>query len=153
MPQPLPAPRPLTRRIAAAAGIPFLLALGLLTLMPVRVEQAAPTLLASVLSFIRDDLSWTWLGFAQLEVIANVLVFVPVGILAFLVTPRRVWGLAFAAGPALSVLIEAWQAVALPERAATFADVLANSAGSTLGVGLALGCTLLFAARPTLETS
>lgn len=141
--QTLAAPRRRTRGIALAVGLPFLVALGTLTLAPTRVEDRVPTLLDAVLRILREDLSWTWLGFDQLEVIANVVVFIPVGILAFVLIPRRLWGLAFLAGPALSVGIELWQAVALPERAATVLDVLANSAGATLGVAVALLCTLL----------
>ncbi|GAB3601395.1 VanZ family protein [Microbacterium tumbae] len=152
MPQQLPSPHLLTRRIAIAISIPFLAALAYLTLWPTRVEDRMPTTLDGVLGLFRDRLGWTWLGFAQLELIANILVFIPVGVLAFLLMPRRIWGIAFAVGPAISLAIEAWQAIALPERAATLADVAANSAGATIGVGLAILSTLLLSRRRTLES-
>ncbi|MGM1018134.1 MAG: VanZ family protein [Actinomycetota bacterium] len=143
MDQLLPPPHRLTRRIALILGIPFLLALGFLTLWPQRVEDSMPVLLDRVLGFLRDDLAWTWMGFSTLEVLANILVFIPVGILAFVFAPRRIWPVAFLVGPLVSIAIELVQGIALPERASTVADVIANSAGATIGVGVALLCTLL----------
>jgi glycopeptide antibiotics resistance protein len=154
----LPPPRRLTRVWAVALGIPFLAGLVLLTLTPSRVEDTVPNLLDLALSTIHD-LGWTALDFHRLEVLANVAVFVPIGILAFLLLPRRVGALAVAVGPLLSVGIEATQRVALPHRAATVNDVLANSVGATAGVLLAVLCTLAFARpsvphpSPTLEAS
>jgi len=152
----LPPPRRVTRGIAIALGLPFLAGLVLLTLTPSRVEQTMPKLLDLALS-AAERLGWDWLDFTRLEVIANVLVFVPVGILAFILVPRRLWPLAVVLGPALSLAIEITQRVALPHRAATVTDVIANSGGALIGVFVAIACTLLFApqipARPprTLE--
>ena len=154
----LPPPRRFTRAWALALGIPFLLALAALTLTPSRVEDSLPNVLDLVLG-TAHRIGWSSLNFARLEVIANVLVFVPIGILAFVLVPRRLWGFALLAGPALSLAIETAQWLALPHRAATLSDVLANSAGATLGVVLAVLCTLLFAPRSSppapsrLETS
>lgn len=154
----LPPPRRVTRGIALALGIPFLAGLALLTLTPRRIEEAAPNILDLVLS-TAHRLGWESLDFTRLEIIANVLVFVPVGILAFLVIPRRWWPVAIFLGPALSLTIEIVQRVALPHRAATITDVIANSGGAAIGVFIALACTLLFAPRTsqnhprTLEAS
>ena len=138
----LPPPRRSTRVWALALGLPFLLAIALLTLTPARVEQTMPRLLDIVLAGIQR-LGWTSLDFTRLEVLANIAVFVPVGVLAFLLVPRRAWPLSLFVGPAVSVAIETAQYVALPHRAATVGDVLANSTGATLGVILAIFCTLL----------
>ncbi|MFJ2542786.1 VanZ family protein [Microbacterium sp. NPDC087589] len=154
----LPPPRRLTRGIALALGIPFLLVLVLLTLTPTRVEESMPNLLDLVLSSAHR-LGWESLNFTRLEIIANVLVFVPIGILAFILVPRRFWPLAIALGPALSLAIEVFQRLVLPHRTATLTDVVANSCGALVGVALAIMGTLLFAPhfsqhRPsTLEAS
>ena len=154
----LPPPRRFTRAWALALGIPFLLGLAALTLTPSRIEQVMPNLLDLILG-AAHRLGWESLDFTRLEILANVLVFVPVGILAFVLLPRRVWLLALLVGPLLSVAIETAQRVALPHRAATVTDVVANSAGALLGVALAVLCTLLLAPRssqrrpPRLETS
>jgi len=154
----LPPPRRFTRGWALALGIPFLVGLALLTLTPERIEQTMPNLLDLVLG-TAHRLGWESLDFTRLEILANILVFVPVGVLAFLLLPRRVWPLALLIGPALSAAIEVSQRLALPHRAATVTDVVANSAGATAGVILAVLLTLLFAPRrprhpsPTLEAS
>ena len=144
----LPAPRRWTRGIAILLGIPFLVGLGLLTLTPARVEESMPNLLDLVLS-TAHRVGWDWLDFTRLEILANVLVFVPVGVFAFLLVPRRVWPVAVVLGPAISVAIEVAQRLALPHRAATVSDVAANSGGALIGVFLAIACTLLFAPSTT----
>lgn len=154
----LPPPRVSTRVWAIILGIPFLAGLAALTLTPSRVEQSMPNFLDLILS-TAHRLGWTSLDFAGLEVIANILVFLPIGVLAFVLLPRRFWLLAILIGPLLSLAIETAQRVALPHRIATLNDVIANSAGALLGVVLALLCTLVFAARSSprppsrLETS
>jgi len=154
----LPPPRRLTRAWALGLGIPFVVGLVALTLTPSRVEQRMPNLLDLVLS-VAHRVGWSSLDFTRLEVLANVLVFIPVGILAFLLLPRRAWGLAFVVGPALSLAIEVFQRIALPHRAATVSDVIANSTGATVGAVLAVLCTILVAAlssqprSPRLEAS
>lgn len=154
----LPPPRRFTRAWALALGIPFLSVLAVLTLTPSRVEDSMPNLLDLVLS-AAHRLGWTALDFTRLEVIANVLVFIPVGILAFVLLPRRVWMLSLLVGPLLSLSIEVAQRIALPHRAATVTDVVANSSGATAGVAFALVCTLVFAVlrppqrSPRLEAS
>ena len=141
----LPPPRRGTRAWALGLGIPFLAGLVALTLTPSRVEQRLPNLLDLVLS-TAHRLGWASLDFTRLEILANVLVFVPVGILAFLLLPRPIWGLAFLVGPAISIGIEVFQRLALPHRAATVSDVIANSTGATIGVVLAVLSTLLVSA-------
>ncbi|KNY06177.1 VanZ family protein [Microbacterium sp. GCS4] len=144
----LPAPRGLTRGIAAALAVPFLVGLALLTLTPTRVEERMPDLLDLVLA-TAHRIGWDSLDFTRLEILANVLVFVPVGIFAFVLMPRRLWLLAVLLGPAISLGIELAQRLALPHRAATVSDVIANSSGALIGVALAVCCTLLFAPRAT----
>lgn len=154
----LPPPRRLTRGIALALGIPFFVGVALLTLTPARVEESMPNLLDLVLSSAHR-LGWESLDFTRLEIIANVLVFVPIGILSFILVPRRLWPLALMVGPALSLSIEVFQRLVLPNRAATLTDVVANSGGAVIGVVLAIVGTLLFAPRfsqhrpSTLEAS
>jgi hypothetical protein len=148
----LPPSRRLTLAWALALGIPFLIGLAVLTLTPSRVEDAMPNLLDLVLSGIHR-LGWTAFDFTRLEVLANILVFIPVGILAFLLLPRRVWPSALLVGPLVSLSIEAAQHVALPHRAATVTDVIANSSGATAGVASAVLCSLVFAVRRSRQAS
>ena len=78
-----------------------------------------------------------WVTYTQLESFANVLLFVPFGLLIALLVPTRWWwlvvvGLIVAAGG-----IELGQALFLPGRVPSIDDVLANSTGGVAGVVIA----------------
>lgn len=134
-----------TPRIAAVMIVPFVIVILVITLMPSRVEQAAPGAVYGVLDWIQLDLGARWFTFEAAERAANVLLFVPVGILAYLILPRVLWPLALLIGGVLSVAVEVAQAAFLQERYATLSDVAANVLGTTLGVLLAVLCTLILA--------
>ncbi|MEJ1090066.1 VanZ family protein [Microbacterium istanbulense] len=132
-----PPRRSLALPVALVLGIPYLIGLLLLTIWPRPVQDSAPVILDLVVRAVHRGLGWTWLGFSELEAIANVLVFVPIGTLAFLAFRRVAWPLAFAAGPLLSLGVELVQKAALPHRIGSVADIVLNSVGATLGVLLA----------------
>lgn len=73
-----------------------------------------------------------------LEFAANIALFVPFGLLLALVLPRQRWWLAVLGGLAVSSLAELVQEVFLPGRSGTVSDVVANTAGTVIGVGLSL---------------
>ncbi|WP_162243491.1 VanZ family protein [Leifsonia sp. Root4] len=75
------------------------------------------------------------IGYPVLEFAANVALFVPFGILVPLIAPLWHPWLVMASGFALSCLIEFTQ-TALPSRFPTASDLLANTLGTALGVGL-----------------
>ena len=75
------------------------------------------------------------IGYPVLEFAANVALFVPFGILVPLIAPLWHPWLVIASGFALSCLIEFVQ-TALPSRFPTASDLLANTLGTALGVGL-----------------
>ena len=64
---------------------------------------------------------------------ANVVLFVPLGLLAMVWSPRSCWVHAVAGGLVLSSAIELVQAIARPDRTASWVDVLANTIGAGLG--------------------
>jgi hypothetical protein len=72
------------------------------------------------------------------EFAANIALFVPLGLLGALLVPRRRWWLVLVALVALSVGIEALQAIGLPYRRSSLRDVLGNSLGAAIGVGVSL---------------
>ena len=88
-----------------------------------------------------------WVSYEQLESAANVILFIPFGLLiTFIAGARRWWIVAIGLGLAAAA-IEVGQALFLPGRIATIDDVLANTAGGLIGIGIA--CLALLAARPT----
>jgi glycopeptide antibiotics resistance protein len=79
-----------------------------------------------------------WIGYGAVESGANVLLFVPFGLLATLgLQPKHRWA-PIALGLASSAAIELGQLLFLPARTASWADVLANTSGAALGVLAAL---------------
>lgn len=149
--------RRIARLLTLALGIPFVAVIAFLALTPRRIEERIPNVLDLVLA-AAHRLGWGSLDFTTLEIIANVLVFIPIGFIAYLFLPRRIWWLALLAGPAASVSIELVQLIALPNRVASTADVAENVLGATIGVVLcvlasrALSSTSA-SSSPTLEAS
>lgn len=73
------------------------------------------------------------------EFAANIALFVPLGLLgALLLLPRGRWWVVLVALVVLSVGIETVQAVGVPYRRSSARDVLGNSLGAAIGVGLSL---------------
>jgi hypothetical protein len=87
-----------------------------------------------------------WITFGLVEFAANVLMFVPLGLFGMLALRRRSW-LVIPALALVSGVIELVQRLALPQREASWLDVLANTIGAAAGYGLALVMTR-FAGRP-----
>ena len=137
--------------VALLLGLPYLIGLLLLTIWPRPVQDSAPVILDLVVAAAHRGLGWTWLGFNELEAVANVLVFVPIGIIAFIVF-RRAWPVALAAGPLLSIGVEIVQEVALPHRIGSVADIALNTLGATIGVILAWLVSVLVADRSAAQT-
>jgi VanZ family protein len=98
---------------------------------PVPVDSGATGLLKAISAAI------PWLSYDVIEVTANILLFVPFGILLALVLPRRRWAvlpIAFAA----TLLIEFSQALFLSERTPSIRDVVANLIGAAIGLAIVL---------------
>ncbi len=142
------APRRRTTSVVALALTGLLLAfLAWLLLSPHRLEERHPDGVAAVQKWISSQWGPQFATIDWLDGVANTAVFVAVGILAYLVIPRRAWYLALLVSPALSALVELVQAVALPGRVSDPRDVLAATVGGAIGVGLSALCTALTAQR------
>lgn len=86
-------------------------------------------------------------GYDELEFVANVGMFVPLGFLLGLALARRAWWLAIFLLPAFSGAIEFVQGFALEERVSTMFDVLANTIGGYIGLLLAMILRAMIHAR------
>lgn len=82
----------------------------------------------------------------ELEFLANIALFVPVGMFLLLLVGTRLWWVAVAASFAMSSFIEIAQRV-IPGRVPDDQDVLANTIGAAIGVVVALVVTLPAALR------
>jgi hypothetical protein len=74
-----------------------------------------------------------WFGYGALEFSANVVFFLPLGLLVVLLVGARRWWVGALAGLVVSACIETGQAVFLPARFASLDDVLSNTSGAAIG--------------------
>lgn len=104
----------------------YVLALAAVALWPVPVDRGAGRLLAAVTRF------FPILTYERIEFLANIAMFVPLGILLMLILAERwlVMPIAFT----VTVLIEGTQALLLAERTPSLYDIVANLAGACIGV-------------------
>jgi hypothetical protein len=144
---------------AAAAGrprrrrrLPWLVALGCYTVLvavvvtwPTPVDSGARAPLGDLFATLHGLGVPAWVDYALLERSANVVMFVPFGVLLTAMDRRRWWwGVLLPA--AVSGAAELAQHLLLPDRFATWGDVASNSAGAALGVAVTLA--VMAARRP-----
>jgi VanZ family protein len=121
----------------------YLAFVGWVTLTP---EADAPTqsdLVLRVLDRLQGYDRLSWLTYDRAEYLANVALFIPVGLFLLLLFGTRLWWLAVAAALMMTSLIETAQR-AIPGRVSDERDVAANTMGAVVGV--AVGLVLTFPA-------
>jgi len=129
---------PRARRVVGARIVlpPYLVLLAFVVFLPAR-EAGRVT---GIVGWIAEALAT--LGVPRdpaavvLEFLANVVLFAPLGVLLVLAFPGVRWWAVVLAGFLLSVGIELVQ-LAIPSRVSSVSDVVANTAGTTLGLLLA----------------
>lgn len=119
--------------LVSVVTLAYLAVVGWLTLTPtINTPQA------SWLWWIYRDIErWgptSWVTFLGVEFIANILMFVPVGVFFVLLLGRSRWWAAIIFGVIGSCWIELAQYLWLPERTADARDVLSNGIGIVIGV-------------------
>lgn len=108
----------------------YIAGLAAIAFWPVPVDRDSGALLDAITAVI------PWLTYTRIEILANILLFLPFGfLLASALRGRAVLTLAIAVS--LSFVLEAGQAVFLPERTPSAVDVFANSLGALIGIALA----------------
>jgi VanZ family protein len=118
---------------------------GLVTLTPGSDQPDYADLAARVLARLQrypdlDPLT-SRLSIERIEFLANIGLFVPLGVFLLLLVGARLWLVALAAGIVLTSMIESIQR-SIPGRVSDPRDVAANSIGMVIGIGLALVLTL-----------
>lgn len=125
-------------KTAASVGLIVVVILVLLITLwptPVDTERAGPV--QDLLDTLHRFGLPRWFAYRELEFTANVVMFLPLGVFAGLLIPRRRIWVAALALPTLSIAVECAQLLFLPERYPTVSDVIANSVGAWIGLGLA----------------
>ncbi|MCQ2001783.1 VanZ family protein [Arthrobacter zhaoxinii] len=126
---------PGTQRRRRLAGL-FLLYIGALALIafwPSPVDAGSAGTLQKILGALHARGVPGWVNYTLVESAANVVLFVPFGVLAAAYLAERYAWFAAVVGVAVSCAIETGQHLFLPARFATVHDVMANSLGAALG--------------------
>lgn len=138
-----------TTTLAAVLAIAYVGALAFFGMQPRPATSPESAPIDFIGRFATGSLSAHWPSDVVAPFIWAVVLFVPVGALAYLTLPRWAWPISLLVGPTISVLIELMQWAIAPGQIADPIDVLCNSIGASIGVGLAALLTF-FAARPRL---
>jgi len=118
----------------------YLAFVGWVTLTPGRDAPTQSDLVLRVLARLEGYDRLSWLTYDRAEYLANVALFVPVGLFLLLLFGTRFWWLAVAAALAMTSLIETVQR-SIPGRVSDERDIAANTLGAVVGVALALVLT------------
>ena len=120
------------RRFTTTAAVVYAIVLVLIAFWPTPVDRPASDSLQRLVAwFDRNGLGFV--TYNAIEAGANVLLFVPAGLLLVVLLGARWWWLSILGGIAASVLIELGQHLLLDERFATIDDVYANTIGTVIG--------------------
>lgn len=131
-------PSRLRVRLAISGLIACVVVILGITMWPQPVDRGLEGTVARVLELLHELGTPNWFGYAHLEFSANVLMFMPLGFFITLLLSRRRRWIAFVLPPLMSAAIELTQLLLLSARFATLSDVVANSVGGWIGVGIAL---------------
>jgi glycopeptide antibiotics resistance protein len=113
---------------------------GWVTLTPASGVPSWEPRAQSVLDRVHAHHLLLWLNVNRLEFLANVGMFVPIGLFFLLMFGTRLWWVAIAAGFALTSAIELAQR-SIPGRVSDPRDVVANTGGAVIGVLIGLVLT------------
>lgn len=115
----------------------FLLAycgvLALIGFWPTPVDRPVSGVLKDILELLGALGAPHWINYNFVEFSANILLFVPFGLLVAMVSPTRRWWMAVVLGFVISLGLETAQYALLSERYPSGLDVLANTTGASLG--------------------
>jgi len=125
-----------TSRLAAAALVLYLAVVAVIVLEPSNGLPSSS--IERILAALRDHGVPSGLAtFGSVEVVTNVLLFVPLTLLGSLAVPRLRWWGWLPVAAALSCGIELAQGAFLPARTPSVSDVAANVTGAAVGLVLA----------------
>ena len=114
---------------------------GWVTLTPDDVAPTSSALVERVLARLQRYEELSWLTYDRAEFLANIALFVPVGLFLLLLFGTRLWWVAAVAAFAMTSAIETAQR-SIPGRFPDDRDVLANTSGALIGIAVGVVLTL-----------
>ncbi|KAA1380466.1 VanZ family protein [Aeromicrobium fastidiosum] len=128
-----------SRRLVLATGL-YAVALALIGLWKTPVDRGVPVTDFAPVRWMTDLLDLQpWQAYDLVETSANVVLFVPLGVLVLLWFRHWSWLAAVGVAFATTVTIELLQQALRPERFASLNDVMANTLGGLIGGLLVVG--------------
>lgn len=119
----------------AAVTLVYLVAVGLITLLPQSPDSTGSAVARAIVAALRGFPPTAWVTYDGAEFTANIVMFVPMGVLFTLLLGVHRWWLALVIGVAATCLIEGAQLV-IPGRFSDVRDLVANSLGTLIGIGI-----------------
>ncbi|WP_181905682.1 VanZ family protein [Microbacterium bovistercoris] len=116
--------------LLAASACIYAIVLALIAFWPQHVDSAVPSRFWRML-----ETTIPFITYERVEFGANILLFVPLGILLALLLPARRW-LAVPSAALVSAVIETVQGVFISGRTASILDVVANVIGASIGLAI-----------------
>jgi glycopeptide antibiotics resistance protein len=126
----------------------YLLAVVWVTLVPTRAGTGG--VIQDVLDLLARIPLTSGLGRAEIEFTANVLLFVPMGLLFTLLLGMRRWWAALVIGVGATCAIEVAQ-LFIPSRVSDVRDLVANTVGTLIGIALIAAAVAVLRARTVRE--
>lgn len=111
----------------------FLAILALVGFWPTPVDQPVRGQIAGFLFFIHSLGAPAWIGYGFVEASANLVLFVPLGVIAALAFPKKPWWQIGALGLLVTGCMELGQLLFLHSRFPSPLDLATNTAGCLLG--------------------
>jgi VanZ family protein len=127
--------------LLSLATLAYLGFVGWVTLTPGSDAPTSSALAMRVLARLQRVDGMAWLTYSRAEYLANVALFVPVGLFLLLLFGTRYWWLAGAAAIVMTSLIETAQR-SIPGRVPDERDLAANTMGAVVGIVIGVVLTL-----------
>ena len=135
-----------TRAVLTVSTALYLAFVGWVTLGRQPLDDTSTGWLKTLIASFADNPATAWITYDLVEFTANVAMFVPLGCLFVLLLGARRWWLALLFGILLTCFIEFTQQF-VPTRVPDLRDIVANSLGAALGIGVVLAILGIRSAR------
>jgi glycopeptide antibiotics resistance protein len=137
--------------ILSALTLVYLGVVGWITLGPQPLDANGSAILLRIVAELQQHDLTGWVTYSRIEFLANVAMFVPIGVFFLLLMGRKWWIPAIFAGIGVTMAIEFVQ-LYLPGRVSDPRDLVSNTVGAAVGVIAALIVTTPAAIRDRRAT-
>src|SRR4051812_37548470 len=124
------------RPVLSAVTFVYLLVVAYITLTPHPVDTDSNRLVRDVIEAVHRFPLTSWVTYLGVEFTANIVMFVPMGLLFTLLLGVRRWWLALLIGVFATCTIEGIQSF-MPTRYSEVRDLVSNTIGTIVGIGIA----------------